>query len=163
MREFWSVQAWGSSRSVLHAHVHGAVRMFIWPFKRKTHVALYDIMYMGHYEKSLCSYDPHCHLRKMQIISSNWIEQLRRLLIWHNRMYTSSCCILPPTPHLKTKMGVYYCGMKGLDFPIVNSKHVIVRGHKSCKFTGCTNVPIYTKWQKWLKKKSDRKRTLATL
>ena len=45
----------------------------------------HDITYAGHYEKSLLRvYDSRCCLRKMKIISSDWIALLRRLLIIYN-------------------------------------------------------------------------------
>ena len=53
---------------------------------RENALGTHDIMYAGHYEKSLCSDDDLCcHLRKMKITSSDWITLLRRLLIFDNQ------------------------------------------------------------------------------
>ena len=84
MREFWSVQAWRSSRKLINARVRGAVRALVWRFKwkrtwRSWH---HDLESIRHDLESLCSdNDPRCHMRKIKIISSDWIALLRRLLI----------------------------------------------------------------------------------
>ena len=49
---------------------------------RENALCAHDITYVGHYEKSLLRDDDSCnYLRKMKIISSDWIALLRRLLI----------------------------------------------------------------------------------
>ena len=52
---------------------------------RENVLCAHEITYAGHYEKSLCSdNDPHCYLREMKLISSDWIALLRRILITNN-------------------------------------------------------------------------------
>ena len=51
----------------------------------------HDITNAGHYEKSLLrDNDCRCYLRKMKIISSDWIALLRRLLISINNLRNSA-------------------------------------------------------------------------
>ena len=92
VREFWSVQAWRSSRNVINAHVCDtvcALRALVWRKLNENAFGAHDITYAGHYEKSLYSdNDLHCHSCKMKIISSDWIAPLRSLLIhliYHRR------------------------------------------------------------------------------
>ena len=66
---------------MINAHVRGAVRALVWHL-RENALCAYDITYAGHYEKSLLhDNDSHCYLRKIKIISSDWIALLRRLLM----------------------------------------------------------------------------------
>ena len=52
---------------------------------RENALCTHNIMYVGRYEKSLCSdNDPRCYLREMKLISSDWIALLRRILITNN-------------------------------------------------------------------------------
>ena len=51
-------------------------------FLSESALCAHDIMYVGHYKKSLLGdNDSRCYLRKMKIISLDWIVLLRRLLI----------------------------------------------------------------------------------
>ena len=84
MREFRSVQAWRSSRKLINARVRGAVRALGWRFKRKRTWCSWhhDLESIRHDLESLCSdNDPRCHMRKIKIISSDWIALLHRLLM----------------------------------------------------------------------------------
>ena len=86
VREFWSVQAWWSSGKLINAHVRGAVCTLVWCFKRKRNWRswYHDLESIRHDLESLCSdNDLRCHMRKIKIISSDWIAILRRLSI-HN-------------------------------------------------------------------------------
>ena len=87
MRESRSVQAWRSSRKLINAHVCAAVRALVSLFKRKRTWRSWhhDLESIRHDLESLCSdNDPRCHMRKIKIISSDWIPLLRRLLIKKN-------------------------------------------------------------------------------
>ena len=62
---------------------------------RENALCAHDIMYAGHYERSLLrDNDSRCYLRKMEIISSDWIVLLRRLLMHvdYCRAWTYSLC-----------------------------------------------------------------------
>ena len=80
---------WQSSRNVINLRVRGVVRTLVWRFRENT-LHAHDITYAGHYEKSLLrDNDSRCYLRKIKIISSDWIVLLRRLL-------NASICSLYP-------------------------------------------------------------------
>ena len=90
VREFRSVQAWRSSRKLINARVHGAVRALVWRFKRKRTWRLWhhDLESIRHDLESLCSdNDLRCHMRKIKMISSDWITLLRRLLILDKTLF----------------------------------------------------------------------------
>ena len=56
----------------------------------------HDLESIRHDLESLCSdNDPRCHMRKIKIMSSNWIALLRRLLIFYRQL--ADC--ITATPH----------------------------------------------------------------
>ena len=92
LREFRSVQAWWSSCKLINARVRGAVRALVSCFKRKRTWRSWhhDLESIRHDLKSLCSEnDLRYHMRKIKIISSDWIALLCRLLI--NLIHFDGC------------------------------------------------------------------------
>ena len=91
--EFRSLQAWRLSRKLINACVRGAVRALVSHFKRKRTWRSWhhDLESIRHDLESLCSdNDRRCHMRKVKIISLDWIALLRRLLMIYNDVW----CVL---------------------------------------------------------------------
>ena len=84
MKESRSVQAWRSSRKLINARVRRAVRVLGSHFKRKRtwYSWHHDLESIHHDLELLCSdNDPRCHMRKIKILSLDWIVLIRRLLM----------------------------------------------------------------------------------
>ena len=82
MREFRSVQAWQSSHKLITllwaVQYARLVRVL-----RENALGAHDITIWSQYVTIWSHCDPRCHMRKIEIMSSDWIALLGMLLMWN--------------------------------------------------------------------------------
>ena len=110
---------------------------------RENALCAHDITYAGHYERSLLrDNDSRCYLRKMKIISSDWIALLRRLLIFSNGVLRLHCWT---SRSADTVFHNNFARYEYLHMPDVISSLTIIRSARgdiyAKELVFCKNVP----------------------
>ena len=134
-------QWWRSSRKLINARMRSAVRALVSRFKRKRTWRSWhhDLESIHHDLESLCSdNDPRRSMRKIKIISSDWIALLRRLLILFNNLRNSAI-------QSEEIIFVYACGNAGHYQSTMTPNRDVLTPNRDVMSAKCVSLKTWNK------------------